>query len=88
LSSAAVRAVEAGGDIVLVAHGYDNVVSVINSIKEAVKNGTISEDRINQSVYRILKLKQKYNLKDEEVKAPNINEINARISGVLSSYMK
>lgn len=88
IASAAVKSVEAGSDIVLVAHGYDNAQAVLKRLKEAVDGGVISEERLNESVYRILKLKQKYNLKDEEVKAPNINEINSRIDDALKSYMK
>ncbi|NHC42834.1 beta-N-acetylhexosaminidase, partial [Bacillus sp. MM2020_1] len=47
LKDAAVRAVNAGSDIILVGHGMDNVATVYNSIYSAVKNHTISEDTIN-----------------------------------------
>lgn len=88
LGSAAIKSVVAGSDIMLVAHGYDNAMTVLNSLKEAVAGGVITEERINESVYRILQLKQKYNLKDEEAEVPDIAELNNRIVKVLDSYMK
>ena len=36
ISEAAVKSVKAGTDIVLVCHGYDNEVAVINALKNAV----------------------------------------------------
>ena len=46
----------AGVDIVL---GPKNLVEAFDAVIDAVDNGTISEERINQSVRRILKLKMK-----------------------------
>lgn len=88
IGAASVKSVEAGSDIILVAHGNDNALAVLEKMKEAVEQGLVSEERINKSVYRILKLKQKYNLKDEEVKPADIEELNSRIVNVLDSYMK
>ncbi len=88
LGTASMKSVEAGADIILVAHGYDNAITALKSIKEAVEKGLISEERINQSVYRILKLKQKYNLKDEEIQPANIEELNDKIDTVLDTYLK
>lgn len=51
----AVLAIEAGNDIILTSN-YENQ---IESIKNAVLNGKITEERINESVLRILKLKLK-----------------------------
>jgi beta-N-acetylhexosaminidase len=63
ITGAAVLAVNAGCDIVLVAQGAQNSVLVLNALKAAYQNGQISEQRINESVYRILSLKYKYGLK-------------------------
>lgn len=52
-----VKAVQAGVDIVLVCHEYEHEIDVYNGILKAVQNGTISEDRLNESVRRILKVK-------------------------------
>ena len=61
----AIRAVEAGCDILLLPM---DVEATRKALLEAVKNGRISIDRINQSVERIWKAKQELNLfSDKEV---------------------
>ena len=52
-SEVAVRAVEAGNDMLCCTNFWEQVPAVI----DAVNNGRISEERINQSVLRILQLK-------------------------------
>ena len=56
-SEVGVKAVKAGADIVLVCHDYSHEQEVYLGILEAVQNGEISEERINESVRRILKSK-------------------------------
>jgi beta-N-acetylhexosaminidase len=87
LAAAAVQAVKAGNDIVLVAHKYENALTTMKSLKEAVQAGEITEQRIDQSVYRILKLKQQYKLKDNRIQSLDINKINQRITDTLDKYM-
>ena len=53
-AEAAVGSIQAGVDIVL---GPRNFVEAFDAVIAAVNNGTISEERINQSVRRILKLR-------------------------------
>jgi len=55
-AEAAVGSIQAGVDIVL---GPKNLVEAFNAVMAAVEKGTITEERINQSVRRILKLKMK-----------------------------
>ena len=52
-----VNAVKAGVDIALVCHEYPREEAVYLSILDAVKRGEISEERINESVRRILRMK-------------------------------
>ncbi|MGG1678527.1 beta-N-acetylhexosaminidase [Neobacillus sp. NRS-1170] len=85
LKDAAVRAVNAGSDIILVGHGMDNVATVYNSIYSAVTNHTISEDTINKSVYRILSLKHKYNLNNNKVSPVNVSNLNNQITKAISN---
>ncbi|MEI4525071.1 glycoside hydrolase family 3 N-terminal domain-containing protein [Priestia megaterium] len=49
-----VRAVEAGADVLLVCHTLDSQEKMYNGILQAVKEGKISEKRIDESVKRIL----------------------------------
>ena len=48
LVEAAVEAVKAGNDIVLIAHEYTNVKQAMDAILQAVNNGEITEERIIQ----------------------------------------
>ena len=57
IESAAVRALQAGADIVLISHRYDRQRSAIEHIKAAVANGTLTPERIRQSAERVLRLK-------------------------------
>jgi len=61
-AKAAAMAVKAGADIVLVSHTKRLQIEAFNEIKEAVLRGEIPIERINESVERIIKLKEKYNL--------------------------
>ncbi|WP_312649718.1 glycoside hydrolase family 3 protein [Aminipila sp.] len=56
-STSAIKAILAGADIILMP---ENFVEAYNGIYNAVKDGTISEKRIDKSVLRILSLKEKY----------------------------
>ena len=53
-----VASVKAGADIVLSCHEYEKQRKMYEGVLEAVKRGEISEERINESVRRILKMKQ------------------------------
>ena len=64
LPDAAIKAVKAGCDMVLVAQGTQNSVLVLNALKAAYQKGQLSQQRIDESVYRILSLKKEYELKD------------------------
>ncbi|MGM0409421.1 MAG: beta-N-acetylhexosaminidase [Bacillota bacterium] len=55
----AVQAISAGSDIILISHSYKRQKRAIKAAVEAVKANRIQEQRINQSVKRILKLKEK-----------------------------
>ncbi|MCJ8006412.1 beta-N-acetylhexosaminidase [Lederbergia wuyishanensis] len=88
IGKAAVESVKAGSDIILVGHDYNNVVKIISSLKTAVQNGEISEQRLNESIGRIIKLKRKYSINDEKVRNPNINEINNSINSLLNNYLQ
>ena len=82
ISEACIKAINAGTDLLLVCHGYDNEVKVINSIKEAVNNKIISMDRIDESVYRILSLKENYKLSDEKIESIDVDIINSKFEDI------
>ncbi|MFS8501030.1 MAG: beta-N-acetylhexosaminidase [Caldicoprobacter sp.] len=61
-AAAVVQAIKAGADLVLISHTKETQIGAFNKIKKAVLRGEISIDRIDESVNRILRLKQKYRL--------------------------
>lgn len=63
-AEAAVMAVEAGVDLVLVCHTLSTQREAREAILKAVIDGRITESRLDESVRRIRALKQKYRLND------------------------
>ncbi|MBS4196312.1 beta-N-acetylhexosaminidase [Lederbergia citri] len=88
IGRAAVQSLKSGSDIILVGHEYNYIVETFSSIKSAVQKGEISEQRINQSVERIITLKRKYKLDNAKVGHVNIGEINQSINDLLYEYVK
>lgn len=82
LGEAAVLAVEAGCDILLVCHGQDSVPAVRTALLEAAASGRITTERLDESVYRILRLKTEYALTNEPVSPPDLEALNAQIGAV------
>jgi beta-N-acetylhexosaminidase len=88
IGGAAVESVKAGSDIILVGHDYNKIVETITSLKTAVQKGEISQQRINASVRRILKLKEIYGINNAQVKNVDIEEMNQSIRTLLDEYSK
>ena len=55
--SIGVDSVKAGADIVLICHEYEHEQDIYMGILDAVKAGEISQERIDESVKRIVKMK-------------------------------
>ncbi|WP_153722206.1 beta-N-acetylhexosaminidase [Sporosarcina cascadiensis] len=83
IGDAAVKSIQAGGDILLIGHGYTPVKDVLASLKAAVSSGELPEKRINQSVERILTLKQIYELNDELHQEVDVDGLNEQIEELL-----
>lgn len=83
IGEAAVTSILAGTDIILVNHGTKNKKTVLRALTQAVKEGIISEERLNTSLERVLKLKNKYQLSDESTDQVNINKINKSSENIL-----
>ena len=84
ITTACINAINAGADLLLVCHGYDNEINVINAIKDSINNEIISIDTINKSVYRILSLKENYKITDEKIEKVDINTINTKFEDILN----
>ncbi len=85
IGKAAVKSLNAGSDIILVCHDFEKETAVLNSITKAVED---SEESINEKVYRVLKLKQKYNIKDEKVNSIDVKAINNKINALVKENFK
>ncbi|MCK9859352.1 glycoside hydrolase family 3 protein [Paenibacillus sp. ATY16] len=64
-ANGAVQAIQAGADMVLVSHTFEKQVAALEAVVAAVENGELSEERINESLARVMQLKQDY-----EIEAP------------------
>lgn len=62
--NAAVMAIKAGADIVLISHTKEKQLGAVKAIKEAVLNGDIPIETIDRAVQRIIDIKYKYNIID------------------------
>lgn len=56
IEEAALKAFLAGADLMIISGGWENQDKAYRAILEAVKSGEISEERVDESVRRILKL--------------------------------
>ena len=82
MGEAAVLAVEAGCDLLLVCHGADNLTAARDALLEAADSGRLSPERLDESVKRILSLKVEYGLTNEPVDTPDVDALNARIGAL------
>ncbi len=83
IGEAAITSINAGSDILLSCHGYENSLRVLEAIKGAVEENRISTERLEESVYRILKLKDKYDLNNDSIQQVDIDLINLEIKAAM-----
>ncbi len=60
----AVEFIKAGGDVAIVCHTFDAPVAAYEAVLKAAQSGEISEQRINESVLRVLKAREELGLLD------------------------
>ena len=82
MGEAAVLAVEAGCDLLLVCHGADNLTAARDALLEAADSGRLSPERLDESVKRILSLKVEYGLTNDPVDTPDVDALNAHIGAL------
>ena len=59
---AAVLALKAGVDMLIGPNGSAEMAAVIQAIKQALKNGTLSRERVDEAATHIIALKMQYHL--------------------------
>lgn len=82
VGEACVLAVNAGCDVLLICHGSDNLTAARDALLAAVEEGLISQERLDESVYRILSLKYRYSLSNQPTPLPDTEAMNARIDAL------
>lgn len=85
IEDAAVKFLSAGGDILLVCHGEENPDIIINRIKEAIQSDELNMEDIEEKVYRILTLKDKYHISDELIDTKDDFQLDEKINQLLNN---
>ena len=62
MPQAAVMALNAGNDMLLGPTGTSQMIDMLNAIKQALKDGTLSKARVDEAATRIIALKMEYHL--------------------------
>lgn len=83
MGEAAVLAVEAGCDLLLVCHGAENLTAARQALLDAAAEGRITEARLDESVRRILALKERFGLSSDPVPRSDVAALNEHIRAVL-----
>lgn len=76
------KAILAGNDIVLIGNIENKIEKIIKYVSKKVYKNKISINQINESVEKIIKIKEKYNINDSKVNGVNIDEINKQIDSL------
>ncbi len=85
MGEAAVLAVEAGCDMLLVCHGTENLAAAYEAILSAVESGRISRARLDESVYRILSLKVEYGLTNAPSPEADVESLDGAVEALLEA---
>lgn len=72
---AAVKAVQAGSDLILVCHSADQQMAVLEALIHAVEKKTISEARLDESLNRILRLKESFLMPRRQPQPKEVKEV-------------
>lgn len=75
IGEAAVKSINAGADIILISTQGETIKKISSAIKEAVSNGIIPFNRIDESVKRIIEAKLRYGIIDYINKKVHYSEI-------------
>nr|WP_255550379.1 beta-N-acetylhexosaminidase [Sporosarcina sp. E16_3] len=75
IPEASVQSFIAGSDLLLVVRNYEGQINTFKALKKAIATGEITEERLNESVKRILTLKEKYSVSDEAHEKVDVDKV-------------
>lgn len=81
------RAILAGCDLMII-KDVKKVKNVLEDIAKQIKNGNIIPQEIDLRVQKILDLKEKFNLKDEEISEIEIKKLNEEIEELIEKVRR
>lgn len=84
LLKAAILAINSGDNMIMIGTKYTNIEKIIKKISKKVQTGKIDINKINESVQKIIELKENYNVNDNKVEGFNIENINKQIENLNS----
>ncbi|MBQ2937682.1 MAG: beta-N-acetylhexosaminidase [Clostridia bacterium] len=77
------KAIQAGNDIIIFRFSHAEEIRIFERTLNLIRKGKIRESRINKSVQRIIKMKEKYNITNEiSIEGANIEKINNEIEKI------
>ena len=86
--NAVLKAIDSGNDVIMLGYSYKSLMKVLKKVNKKARKGKIDINNIDESVKRILNIKEKYGLTDKEITGFNIDEINNRIQGINENIKK
>lgn len=87
IKSSVRRAILAGNDIMII-KDVRKVKQVLEDIAKQIKNSNITSQEIDLRVQKILDLKAKFNLKDEEISELEVKKLNEEIESMIERIRK
>ena len=81
-------AINAGNNIVMIGCKYKEIIDLIKDVSNDIKKNKIRESKINNSVKKIVAMKEKYNINDSKVKGLDIEKINKQIEELNEKVLK
>lgn len=83
ITHASIKAIAAGADMVMINKEHKSKIRIMeNLFKICKKNSKFTHSRINESVKRVLEIKEKYNVEDKVITECDITSINENIEEI------
>ena len=82
ISHAAIKAISSGADMVMINKEHKKKIRIISNLNKIARRNKNANRRIDESVQRILDIKEKYNIQDKLIESYDIEKINEKIDEI------